>query len=293
MKCIFKGAGSAVISPFNLDFSIDYKSLEKILEHLIEGGIDFIVLLGSTGEASAIHKDDQHNMINFASGIINSRVPLVVGCSGNSTLDVVANVKELSSLRIDGILSASPYYNKPSQEGIYQHFKAIANSTDLPLIIYNIPGRTVSNIMPETCLRLANDINNIVAIKEASGNIDQAMKIIKDKPEDFVVLSGEDSLNISLMSIGAQGSVSVIANAFPDIFSHMIHYASEGQYNEAKDIHYQLLAFTYLMFKEGNPSGIKAALSILNLCKNVLRLPLLPVSDNLLNEINNEINTIL
>ena len=284
-KQTFKGAGAAIVSPFHNDLSIDYEALEKTIEHLIAGNIDFIVLLGSTGEASTIKKNDQEQMINFASAIINNRVPLIIGCSGNSTTDVIERVREISKLKIDGILSASPYYNKPSQEGIYRHFKAVAESTDLPLIIYNVPGRTVSNILPETCLRLANDIGNIVAIKEASGNMDQVMKIIKDKPEGFTVLSGEDALNVPLMSVGVEGSISVVANAFPELFSKMIHHAANGNFTEAEKIHYQLLDFTFLMFKEGNPSGIKAAMNILGLCENVLRPPLLPVSDTLYNEI--------
>ncbi len=279
MKCKFKGAGVAIITPFKNDFSIDFDSLEKIIEHLIQGNVDFIVVLGSTGETATINKKDQLDIVDFTSQTINHRVPLVVGCTSNCTADAVENVKMFSSKDIDGILSAAPYYNKPRQEGIYQHFKAIAEATELPIILYNVPGRTASNILPQTCLKLANDFENIVAIKEASGNFDQVMNILNNKPEDFVVLSGEDALNVPLMSVGVEGSISVVGNCMPSEYSKMIHSATNGDFSTAKKIHYSLLEFTGLIFDEGNPSGIKAALNAIGLCQNTLRAPLHPVSD--------------
>lgn len=290
MKKMFEGAGVALITPFNNDYSVDYESLGNIINLLIEKDVDYLVLLGSTGEAATISRDEKVEIVKFAVNVVDKRVPLVVGCTSNSTDDAVENVKLFSKFDIDGILSASPYYNKPSQEGIYQHFKEISLSTILPIIIYNVPGRTGSNILPQTCVRLANDFENIVAIKEASGSIDQISAILATKPDDFMVISGDDSLTVPIMAIGAVGAISVAGNCFPALYSNMVHYAQKGDFDVAKRIFFSMRNFIYLIFQEGNPSGIKAAMNYSGLCDNVLRKPLLPVSHELYDMIKYEID---
>ena len=290
MKKMFEGAGVALITPFNNDYSVDYESLGNIINLLIEKDVDYLVLLGSTGEAATISRDEKVEIVKFAVNVVNKRVPLVVGCTSNSTDDAVENVKLFSKFDIDGILSASPYYNKPSQEGIYQHFKEISLSTILPIIIYNVPYRTGSNILPQTCIRLANDFENIVAIKEASGSIDQISAILATKPDDFMVISGDDSLTVPIMAIGAVGAISVAGNCFPALYSNMVHYAQKGDFDVAKRIFFSMRNFIYLIFQEGNPSGIKAAMNYSGLCDNVLRKPLLPVSHELYDMIKYEID---
>lgn len=287
---MFEGAGVALITPFNNDYSVDYESLGNIINLLIEKDVDYLVLLGSTGEAATISRDEKVEIVKFAVNVVDKRVPLVVGCTSNSTDDAVENVKLFSKFDIDGILSASPYYNKPSQEGIYQHFKEISLSTILPIIIYNVPGRTGSNILPQTCVRLANDFENIVAIKEASGSIDQISAILATKPDDFMVISGDDSLTVPIMAIGAVGAISVAGNCFPALYSNMVHYAQKGDFDVAKRIFFSMRNFIYLIFQEGNPSGIKAAMNYSGLCDNVLRKPLLPVSHELYDMIKYEID---
>lgn len=290
MKKMFEGAGVALITPFNNDYSVDYESLGNIINLLIEKDVDYLVLLGSTGEAATISRDEKVEIVKFAVNVVDKRVPLVVGCTSNSTDDAVENVKLFSKFDIDGILSASPYYNKPSQEGIYQHFKEISLSTILPIIIYNVPGRTGSNILPQTCVKLANDFENIVAIKEASGSIDQISAILATKPDDFMVISGDDSLTVPIMAIGAVGAISVAGNCFPALYSNMVHYAQKGDFDVAKRIFFSMRNFIYLIFQEGNPSGIKAAMNYSGLCDNVLRRPLLPVSHELYDMIKYEID---
>lgn len=290
MKKMFEGAGVALITPFNNDYSVDYESLGNIINLLIEKDVDYLVLLGSTGEAATISRDEKVEIVKFAVNVVDKRVPLVVGCTSNSTDDAVENIKLFSKFDIDGILSASPYYNKPSQEGIYQHFKEISLSTILPIIIYNVPYRTGSNILPQTCIRLANDFENIVAIKEASGSIDQISAILATKPDDFMVISGDDSLTVPIMAIGAVGAISVAGNCFPALYSNMVHYAQKGDFDVAKRIFFSMRNFIYLIFQEGNPSGIKAAMNYSGLCDNVLRKPLLPVSHELYDMIKYEID---
>lgn len=290
MKKMFEGAGVALITPFNNDYSVDYESLGNIINLLIEKDVDYLVLLGSTGEAATISRDEKVEIVKFAVNVVDKRVPLVVGCTSNSTDDAVENVKLFSKFDIDGILSASPYYNKPSQEGIYQHFKEISLSTILPIIIYNVPGRTGSNILPQTCVKLANDFENIVAIKEASGSIDQISAILATKPDDFMVISGDDSLTVPIMAIGAVGAISVAGNCFPALYSNMVHYAQKGDFDVAKRIFFSMRNFIYLIFQEGNPSGIKAAMNYSGLCDNVLRKPLLPISHELYDMIKYEID---
>lgn len=290
MKKMFEGAGVALITPFNKDYSVDFESLGNIINLLIEKNVDYLVLLGSTGEAATISRDEKVEIVKFAVNVVDKRVPLVIGCTSNSTDDAVESVKLFSKFDIDGILSASPYYNKPSQEGIYQHFKEISLSTILPIIIYNVPYRTGSNILPQTCVRLANDFENIVAIKEASGSIDQISAILATKPDDFMVISGDDSLTVPIMAIGAVGAISVAGNCFPALYSNMVHYAQKGDFDVAKRIFFSMRNFIYLIFQEGNPAGIKAAMNYSGLCDNVLRKPLLPISDELYDMIKYEID---
>ncbi|MDD4142030.1 MAG: 4-hydroxy-tetrahydrodipicolinate synthase [Bacteroidales bacterium] len=286
----FTGAGAAIITPFkSSDCSIDYTAMEKIIEYLIDNEIDYLVVLGSTGEASSLSSEERKKVVEFVSAVTASRVPIVVGCTDNCTKNAVDRVKIISKLKVDAVLSAAPYYNKPSQEGIFRHYKAIAEASKPPVIMYNVPGRTVSNISADTCVRAAVEIPNIVAVKEASGNMDQVMDIINNKPEEFIVLSGEDSINIPLMAVGVEGTISVLANAFPKKFSKMIHQALKGDFANASIRHYELLNMTHLLFKEGNPSGIKAVMSLLGFCENVLRLPLIPVGASLYEEMKLEV----
>jgi 4-hydroxy-tetrahydrodipicolinate synthase len=274
----FIGTGVAVVTPFKKDLTIDFQSLEKQIERLILNGVNYLVVLGTTGESVTQSESEKEELIHFFIEKVNHRVPVVVGIGGNNTQAVVEKIKKTNFKHIDAILSVAPYYNKPTQEGLYQHFKAIAQVCPVPVILYNVPGRTSSNLNADTTLRLANDFKNIIAIKEASGNFSQAMYIIKDKPKDFLVISGEDALTLPLISIGFSGVISVVANAFPKEFSTMVQLALNNNYEEAEKIHYQLLGFIDHLFIEGNPAGVKEALSIMGIMENNIRLPLVPVS---------------
>ena len=274
----FAGTGVAIITPFTDNLEIDYESLEKQIEHLISNGINYLVVLGTTGESVTQTNDEKLDLINFVKRKVNNRVPIVLGIGGNDTAAIVQKIKHTDFNQIDAILSVAPYYNKPSQEGLYRHFKSIAEVSPVSVILYNVPGRTGSNIKAETTLRLAKDFKNIVAIKEASGDFSQSMEIIKNKPTDFIVVSGEDALTLPLMSIGVSGVISVVANVFPKEFSTMVQLALNNNFTEAEEIHYQLLELIDYLFIEGNPAGAKAALSNMGIIKNNLRLPLVPVS---------------
>ncbi len=274
----FIGTGVAIITPFKADLSIDFDSLQKQIEHLISNGINYLVVLGTTGESVTQSESEKYDLVIFIKEKVNKRVPIVLGIGGNDTRAVVDKIKKTDFDQIDAILSVSPYYNKPSQEGLYQHFKAIAEACPVSVILYNVPGRTCSNLKAETTLKLAQDFKNIVAVKEASGDFSQAMYIIKNKPKDFIVLSGEDALTLPLMSVGVSGVISVVANAFPREFSTMVQLALQNNFNEAEKIHYRLLEFIDNLFVEGNPAGIKEALSIMEIIENNLRLPLVNVS---------------
>lgn len=275
----FSGTGVAIITPFKKDLSIDFEGLEKQIEHLIANGINYLVVLGTTGESVTQTEDEKKQLVTFIKEKVSNRIPIVLGVGGNNTQAVVDQIKKTDFDQIDAILSVAPYYNKPSQEGLYQHFKAIAKACPVDVILYNVPGRTGSNIKAETTLRLAHDFKNIVAVKEASGDFSQAMYIIKDKPEHFIVVSGEDALTLPLMAVGVSGVISVVANAFPKEFSSMVQFALNNNFKEAEKIHYRLLEFIDYLFIEGNPAGIKAALEILGIIENNLRLPLVKVSD--------------
>ncbi len=288
----FKGTGVAIITPFKKSGAIDFDAFEKTINFIIGGGISYIVVLGTTGESSTISKPEKKALVEFAVTIINKRVPLVVGIGGNSTSDVVLAIHRTPFKGVDGILSVCPYYSKPQQEGIYQHFKIIAETSPVPVILYTVPGRTSSNIAASTTLRLANDCQNIAGIKEASGNFDQIFQVIKYRPKDFLVLSGDDGLTLPLIASGADGVISVTANAFPNEFSQMVKFAIEGDFKSARAIHYRLIDFTNALFADGSPAGIKAALEIKNLCHNYLRLPLVPVNTEVYQVIHHYIDQI-
>jgi 4-hydroxy-tetrahydrodipicolinate synthase len=274
----FKGTGVAIVTPFKNDSSIDFSALGRIVNHVINGGVSYIVAMGTTGEASTLTKDEKQALTSYVVEAVDNRVPLVVGIGGNNTQEVINCIREMELGGVDGILSVAPYYNKPNQRGLFQHFKSIATWSPLPLIIYNVPGRTCSNISSDTCIALANECENIVAVKEASGDIAQIMRIIRGKPEDFLVISGDDMLTLPVIAAGGSGVISVMANAFPAECSELVSNALKNNYKAARDIQFRFIETIELLFAEGNPAGVKGFLSLLNLCHNNLRLPLVPVS---------------
>ena len=279
MENKFVGTGVAIVTPFTDNLEIDYKALEKQIEHLISNNINYLVVLGTTGESVTQSDEEKNDLVNFIKRKVNNRIPIVLGLGGNNTTSIKNKIHQTDFNQIDAILSVAPYYNKPSQEGLYQHFKTIAKASPVPVILYNVPGRTGSNIQAKTTLRLARDFENIIAIKEASGNFSQAMEIVKNKPSDFIVVSGEDALTLPLMSIGVSGVISVVGNAFPKEFSTMVQLALSNNYTEALELHYKLIELIDHLFMEGNPAGVKAALTHMGIIKNNLRLPLVPVSE--------------
>ncbi|MGC8823310.1 MAG: 4-hydroxy-tetrahydrodipicolinate synthase [Bacteroidales bacterium] len=274
----FSGTGVAIVTPFRYDDSIDFTALRNLVEFQVENKIDYMVVLGTTGESVTLSADEKRAVVDSVLEAVNGRVPVVVGIGGNNTQDIINKIKQFDFTGIDGILSVSPYYNKPTQGGLYEHFKAIASVSPVPIILYNIPGRTGSNMCAETTLRLASDFRNIVAIKEASGNLNQIMEIIKGKPSHFEVISGDDLLALPIVMLGGKGVISVVANAYPFQMSELIRLALAGKIDEAKKIHYSLLTLINLLFVEGNPAGIKATLEIKKLTSAHVRLPLVKVS---------------
>ncbi|MBE0650255.1 MAG: 4-hydroxy-tetrahydrodipicolinate synthase [Bacteroidales bacterium] len=268
------GTGVAIVTPFHNYGTIDFGSLEKLVDFIIEGGVDFIVALGTTSEAATMTEDEKIAVMDVVMETVNGRVPVVMGMGGNSTQAIVSKIKKTNFDGIDAILSVAPYYNKPNQRGLYGHFKAIAASSPIPIILYNVPSRTASNISAETTLSLAQEFDNIIAIKEASGNFTQIMDILRDKPEDFKVFSGDDAITFPMMTLGATGVISVVANAYPRPFSDMVRYIKSGDYEKALKIHYSLTPIIHQMFADGNPAGVKVALEAMGLLKNNLRLPL-------------------
>lgn len=275
----FHGTGVAIITPFKEDRSVDHAGLKNVIDHLINGGVEYIVSLGTTGESVTLNSEEKRGVWDTTVSHVNGRVPLVAGIGGNNTAEVLKDLKKFDAKGFDAILSVCPYYNKPTQEGIYQHYKIIAEESPLPIILYNVPGRTGINMNAETTLRLAHDCRNIIAMKEASGNFDQFNKIIKDKPEDFLFISGDDAIALPLISMGAVGVISVIANALPEIFSTMVRMCLDGKFIEAQPLHHSLTEFTYLCFAEGNPCGVKSAMKNLGICGDHMRLPLVKISD--------------
>ena len=285
----FQGTGLALVTPFAADGSLDRAALARLVNHSIDGGVDFLVVLGTTGETATLATDEKKQVLETVAETTNGRIPLVVGVGGNNTAAVCAQLEAGLPSGYTGVLSVSPYYNKPTQEGIYQHYTAVCGSTDAPVILYNVPGRTGSNVLANTVLRVAQDCPNAVAMKEASGNLEQAMAIIQSAPAGFDVLSGDDNLTLPLLACGAKGVISVSGQAYPRLFSGMVRDARAGRLEDAQRAHYDLFIFTQLLFAEGNPGGIKAALAHLGLCENVLRLPLVPVSA----ELNGQLRTLV
>ncbi len=293
----FIGTGVALVTPFNSDDSIDWNGLEKLINHVIDGGVEYIVSMGTTGESATLSEEERFAVLDFTVKTTNKRIPVVGGFGGNNTAEIIRSITKYTTQHtgdhsIDGILIASPYYNKPTQEGIYQHYMAIDKIAALPVILYNVPGRTSSNMEAETTVRIALDAKNVIAIKEASGNFVQCMKIIRNAPENFLVISGDDPITLPFISMGMKGVISVIANAFPKDFSEMVRLSLKHDFKNANPLHYKLLDFTELIFKEGSPGGVKCALKHLNICGDKVRLPLWKVSDKLDRMILNQINTI-
>lgn len=273
---IFKGLGVALVTPFTTEGEVDYKALTRLVEYLIQNGADFLCILATTGETPCLSTDEKNKIKQLVIDVNRGRVPILIGCGGNNTRAVVEELKTTDWTGIDGILSVCPYYNKPSQEGLYQHFKAIAEASPLPVVLYNVPGRTGINMKSETTVRLANDCENIVAIKEASGSLEQVDEIIKNKPDRFDVISGDDALTFSMVASGAAGSISVIGNALPREVSRMIRLEFKGEYEGARTIHHRFTELYSLLFVDGNPAGVKALLHEMGFIENVLRLPLVP-----------------
>lgn len=290
MDNLFTGSGVALVTPFSKDLQIDFDALARLVEFQIDNGTDFLVVQGTTGESPTLTKDEKEAVLQEVIDINNGRCKIVFGMGGNNTAAVAEQLGKLPT-GIDGILSVSPYYNKPIQQGILAHYKILADSTDLPIILYNVPGRTGSNIAAETTLELA-EIKNIVAVKEASGNMEQIMQIIKYRPKGFGVLSGDDNLTMPLIAAGADGVISVVANAFPALFSTMVHASMNGDLDNARKAHYQLFDITKMFFEQGNPGGVKAALAHLEIMEEYMRLPLFPVSNSLRKRIIEETNRI-
>ena len=268
--------GVALITPFKEDESVDYEALARLVDYQLQNGTDYLVVLGTTAETPTLTEEEKKDIINLVVTKVNGRIPIVLGVGGNCTRSVVEKLKNDNFDGIDAILSVVPYYNKPSQEGIYQHYKAIAEATDLPVVLYNVPGRTGVNMTAETTLRLARDFKNIIAIKEASGNITQMDDIIKNKPANFDVISGDDGITFPLITLGAVGVISVIGNAFPREFSRMTRLALQGDFANALTIHHRFTELFSLLFVDGNPAGVKAMLNVMGLIENKLRLPLVP-----------------
>ena len=275
---IFKGLGIALITPFTLDGKVDYKSLKRLLEYQLANGADFLCILATTGEAPCLTGQEKDELTAFIKDIVRGRIPILKYCGGNNTAAVVEEIKTTNWTGIDGILSICPYYNKPSQEGLYQHFKAIAEASPLPIVLYNVPGRTGINMKAETTVKLARDFSNIIAVKEASGSLEQVDEIIKNKPDHFDVISGDDALTFSMIASGAAGVISVIGNALPREFSRMIRLEFKGKYEPARKIHHMFTELYSLLFVDGNPAGCKALLNDMGMIENVLRLPLVPTT---------------
>jgi len=281
----FSGTGIALVTPFQSNGELDQPALVRLVNHCISGGVDFLVALGTTGETATLTSEEKKRVLQTVAETANGRAPLVVGVGGNNTRAVCDSLQSGMPEGYSGVLSVSPYYNKPTQEGIYQHYKAVCGSTDAPVILYNVPGRTGSNVLAETTLRVAHDCPNAVAMKEASGNLEQAMAIVQGAPHGFEVLSGDDNLTLPLIASGATGVISVSGQAYPGLFSQMVRDARSGHMDRARAAHYALFRFTQLLFAEGNPGGIKAAMAQLEVMENQVRLPLVPVSSSLQGEL--------
>lgn len=280
LRDTLKGTGVAMVTPFKSNFEVDYDALAKLIEFIIDGDVEYVVSLGTTGETPTLSKEEKLDILNFTYQQVNGRVPVVVGIGGNNTQELIGDLEKFPLEKATAVLSASPYYNKPSQEGLFQHYKALAAASPKPLLLYNVPGRTGRNINAATTLRLA-EVDNIAGIKEASGDLAQCMQILKDKPSDFLVVSGDDNLVLPQMACGMDGVISVAANCFPKHFSDMIRHCLADDYRSARTLHYQMLEGYDLLFAENNPAGVKAFLTELDVIQNYLRLPVTPLSDAL------------
>jgi 4-hydroxy-tetrahydrodipicolinate synthase len=281
LRNILKGTGVALVTPFKANSDIDFNALEKLINYDINNGCEYLVTLGTTGETPTLNEEEKNAIIHFTYDVVKERVPVVVGIGGNNTKEVCKNLQTYPLHKATAVLSASPYYSKPSQEGIYMHYKSLAEASPKPVILYNVPGRTGSNISAATTLKLAEEVENIQGIKEASGNMIQCMHILKDRPERFLVVSGDDHLAMPLIACGMDGVISVAANCFPKEFSEMIRLALHDDLNNARPLHYKCLKGNDLLFAENNPAGVKAFLAELGIIENVLRLPLVPLSKEL------------
>lgn len=282
-----RGTGVALVTPFNTDGSIDFTALENLIDHVIGGKVEYIVTLGTTGETPTLSKKEKISIAEFTIDKVSGRVPVVVGIGGNNTAELVEDLKTFPLDKVVAVLSASPYYNKPSQEGIYQHYKVLAEASPKPILLYNVPGRTGRNMSAATTLRLAHDIPNIIGIKEASGDMQQCMEILRDKPADFLVVSGDDALALPQIACGMQGVISVAANAFPKEFSEMVRKSLLNDFSAARAINNTLIEVYDIMFAENNPAGVKGFLNELNLVLNEVRLPVVPLSEPLMNKVRN------
>jgi len=289
----FKGSGVAIVTPFKNDSSIDFSALGRVVEHIIQGGINYIVVLGTTGESATLTRDEKKAVVSYVIEAVNGRIPIVAGIGGNNTQEVINTIRHTDFTGVDGILSVAPYYNKPTQRGLFQHFKSIANCSPIPVIMYNVPGRTGCNLNADTCLELAKECDNIAGVKEASGDLTQIMKIIRGKPESFNVISGDDMLTLPVIAAGGAGVISVLANAFPAATSELVNNALKSNFKTAREIQFKYLEITELLFTEGNPAGVKAMLGILNKCQNILRLPLVPVSRSTLTRIQKAVEEVM
>lgn len=289
MQFNLRGTGVAIVTPFDNTGKIDHPGLARVVDFVIAGGVEYIVALGTTGETPALSKADRQEVLNAVKNAINGRIPLVLGMGGNDTLELLDHMNSFDMKGVDALLSVTPYYNKPSQAGLYAHYKAISENTTLPIILYNVPSRTACNLSAETTLRLAHDFENIVAIKEASGDLAQIMEILSHRPTGFKVYSGDDLITLPMIALGADGVISVIANGFPKEFSDMTRHALAGDFETARALHYRLLPAMNLIFSEGNPTGIKALLHARGLIDNNLRLPLIKSSNALLEQLKAEL----
>ncbi len=283
------GAGVALVTPFHSDGTVDFAGLGRLIEHQINGGMDYLVSLGTTGEVATLTESERKAVWQFTAEQVGGRIPLVAGIGGNHTAEIVHQLANFDPAGYSAILSVSPYYNKPTQEGIYQHYKAVAEASPLPVVLYNVPGRTGSNISPETTVRLAKDFDNIVATKEASGSFEQFSKIMRDKPDDFLLISGDDPVTLPMMALGAVGIISVVGNAFPAEVATLTRLCREGRYDKARAIHHKLIRLIELCFVEGNPAGVKVMLEQLGICGSTVRLPLVKASDQLAAFIDDEL----
>lgn len=280
-KFDLQGTGVALVTPFHKQGTIDFTSLGRLIDHTIEGGVDYVVCLGTTSEYPTLSPQEQLAVIEFTIEKVENRVPIVLGMGGNDTRSLVDKIRQTDMSSIAAILSVAPYYNKPNQKGLYAHFKAVAEASNIPVILYNVPGRCGVNMTAETTLQLANDFSNIIGIKEASGNMAQCMDILANKPQGFTVVSGEDALVLPMIALGAQGVISVAANAYPNIMSELVTHSLKSNMKKARAVHEKLLPFSNAIFDEGNPTGIKAALEIMGICQNNLRYPLIKSSKQL------------